>query len=307
MSPRGVLIVDKAEGLSSHDVVRLARRVFKTRAVGHAGTLDPMASGVLVLGIGEGTKLLSHLTAADKIYTAVLQLGAQTDSLDAHGQVVEERPVPEGIDLAAVRAVAARFLGQTLQRAPVISAIKQGGEPLYARVRRGETVVAPERAVTVHALDIEHVEGATIAFRVHCAKGFYVRSLARDLASALGTCGHLTRLRRIASGAFELSTAIALDTLAAAARGDERARATVFERTLSLTSALAGYPQLAVTADGAEDIRHGRPIVRDRIVSGELPDAGIEPVALVDAAGELLALGRAEVDRVLVARGIVRD
>jgi tRNA pseudouridine55 synthase len=306
MSPRGVLIVDKTEGPSSHDIVRIARRVFKTRAVGHAGTLDPMASGVLVLGIGEGTKLLSHLTAAAKVYTAVLQLGSETDSLDAHGKVIEELPVPDGIDRDAVQAIAARFLGETVQRAPVISAIKQAGEPLYARVRRGEDVVAPERTVFVHALDIERVEGNTIAFRVHSAKGFYVRSLARDLARALGTCGHLIGLRRIASGAFDLSQAIAVDMLAAAARGDELARASVLERTLSLTSALVGFPQLAVTEDGAEDIRHGRAIVRDRILAGEIPGAGVEPVALVDAAGELLALGRAEADRVLVARGIVR-
>lgn len=304
---RGVLIVDKAEGRSSHDVVRVARRVFKTRAVGHAGTLDPMASGVLVLGVGEGTKLLAHLSAADKAYTGVLRLGAETDSLDAHGQVTEELPVPDGIDVAAVQAVATRFLGETLQRAPVISAIKQAGLPLYARVRRGEIVVAPERSVFVHSLEIERVEAGTISFRVHCAKGFYVRSLARDLARALGTCGHLAGLRRIASGAFELAAAVAFDSLAAAARGDESARAAVLTRTLSLTAALAGYTQLAVTPEGAEDIRHGRPVVRERVSTGELPAAGVEPIALVDAAGELLALGRAEADRVLVVRGIVRD
>jgi tRNA pseudouridine55 synthase len=304
---QGVLIVDKAEGPSSHDVVRVARRVFQTRAVGHAGTLDPMASGVLVLGIGEGTKLLAYLTASDKRYSATLQLGAETDSLDAHGRVVEEAAVPSGLSRETVQVAAARFLGETLQRAPVISAIKQAGMPLYARVRRGEDVVAPERSVFVHALEIGPVEADRIEFQVHCAKGFYVRSLARDLARALGTCGHLTRLRRTASGRFELSTAIAFEALRKAADGDAQAREAVLDRTLPLAAALAGYPRLEVTDEGAEDLRHGRPLVSDRIVGGALPAAGSEPIALVDAAGQLRALGRAEEGRVAVVRGVHRD
>jgi tRNA pseudouridine55 synthase len=304
---RGVLIVDKAEGPSSHDVVRVVRRVFRTRAVGHAGTLDPMASGVLVLGIGEGTKLLAHLSASDKRYSATLKLGAETDSLDAHGSVVEEAPVPSGLSRELVQAAASPFVGETLQRAPVISAIKQAGLPLYARVRRGEDVIAPERSVFVHALEIVEVGADQIEFQVHCAKGFYVRSLGRDLARALGTCGHLTRLRRIASGRFELSGAVAFDALQKAAGGDEDMRAAVHARTLPLAAALAGCSRVEVTQDGVEDIRHGRPVVRERIAGGEVPAAGTEPIALVDAGGELRALGRAEEGRVLVVRGIHRD
>jgi tRNA pseudouridine55 synthase len=301
---RGVLIVDKAEGPSSHDVVRVARRAFGTRAVGHAGTLDPMASGVLVLGLGEGTKLLAHLSGVDKIYTATLQLGAETDTLDARGQVVEEAAVPSDLDRAQVQAVAERFIGETVQRAPEISAIKQAGLPLYARVRRGETVVAPERTVFVHSLAIERVEGGAIAFRVHCAKGFYVRALGRDLARALGSCGHLTQLRRVASGAFALEDALACDVLAAAGRGDPAARETARGRVLPLATALASVPQLTVTPEGAEDIRHGRAIARQRVADGEFPSAAIEPVALLDATGELLAIGRADGERVFVVRGM---
>ncbi len=304
---QGVLIVDKAEGPSSHDVVRVARRVFATRAVGHAGTLDPMASGVLVLGIGEGTKLLAHLTASDKRYLATLQLGTETDSLDAHGRVVEEAAVPSGLSREVVQAAAARFLGETLQRAPVISAIKQAGMPLYARVRRGENVVAPERSVCVHGLEIGAVGADTIEFEVHCAKGFYVRSLARDLARALGTCGHLTRLRRTASGRFALASAIAFDALRDAASGDAAARAAVLDRTLPLAAALAGYARLEVTEEGAEDLGHGRPLGADRIVGGAIPTAGTEPIALVDVTGQLRAIGRAEDGRVVVVRGIHRD
>jgi tRNA pseudouridine55 synthase len=304
---RGVLIVDKAEGPSSHDVVRVARRVFGTRAVGHAGTLDPMASGVLVLGIGEGTKLLAHLSATDKRYLATLKLGAETDSLDAHGRIIEEAPVPGGLSRDIVQTVAARFVGETLQRAPAISAIKQAGLPLYARVRRGEDVIAPERRVFVHALEILEVRAETIEFQVHCAKGFYVRSLARDLARALGTCGHLTRLRRTASGQFELGNAVAFDMLQKAAAGAEDCRAAVHARTLQLAAALAGFPRVELTAEGVEDVRHGRPVVRERVAGGEIPAAGAEPIALVDAEGELRAIGRAEEGRVLVVRGIHRD
>jgi tRNA pseudouridine55 synthase len=266
-----------------------------------------MASGVLVLGIGEGTKLLAHLSASDKRYCATLKLGAETDSLDAHGTVIERAPVPSGLSRELVQRAAARFAGETLQRAPAISAIKQAGLPLYARVRRGEEVVAPERRVFVHALEIFEVAADTIEFQVHCAKGFYVRSLARDLARALGTCGHLTRLRRLASGRFELSSAVAFDTLNAAASGDERARAAVQARTLPLAAALAGFPRVEVTDEGAEDIRHGRPVSRERIAAGEIPAAGVEPIALVDREGELRALGRADEGRVLVIRGIHRD
>lgn len=301
---RGVLIVDKAEGPTSHDVVRVARRVFGTRAVGHAGTLDPMASGVLVLGIGEGTKLLAHLTAADKAYSATLRLGAETDTLDARGRVVEEQAVPSGLTREHVEAVAAQFLGETLQRAPVISAIKQDGQPLYARARRGEEVVAPERLVTLHALAIEAVDGAAISFRVHCAKGFYVRALARDLARALGSCGHLTRLRRTASGRFDLHMATDYERLADAGRSAGEARDAVHARLLPLAAALGDCRRVTVTAEGAIDIKHGRPIVAERIASGEWPCSGTEPVALLDASGELLALGRAEADRIAVIRGM---
>jgi tRNA pseudouridine55 synthase len=301
---RGVLIVDKAEGPSSHDVVRVARRVFGTRSVGHAGTLDPMASGVLVLGIGEGTKLLAHLSATDKRYSATLKLGAETDSLDAHGRVIEEAPVPSELSRELVQAAAARFVGETLQRAPAISAIKQAGVPLYARVRRGEDVVAPERRVFVHALEIVEVGAGTIEFQVHCAKGFYVRSLARDLARALGTCGHLTRLRRIASGRFEVGSAVGFDLLQRAAGRDDESRAAVHARTLPLAAALAGFPRVEVTGEGLEDIRHGRPVVRERIAGGEFPAVGAEPIALVDGEGELRALGRAEEGRLVILRGV---
>jgi tRNA pseudouridine55 synthase len=300
---RGVLIVDKAEGPTSHDVVRLARRAFGTRAVGHAGTLDPMASGVLVLGIGEGTKLLAHLAADDKRYAARVTLGAETDTLDALGQVTARAPLPAALDLAQVRAAAEAFSGSIAQRAPEYSALKQAGEPLYARVRRGERVTAPERAVIVHELSIDALAGETIELTLHCGKGFYVRSLARDLARALGTVGHLSGLRRLTSGRFALGEALAFETLAAASGGDEAARQRTRAALLPLPAALRGCPCLTPTDAGIEDVRHGRALSAERIAAGELPEEGCAPVVVLDGRGELLALAQVRDGKLCVLRG----
>lgn len=299
----GVLIVDKATGPTSHDVVRLARRVFRTRAVGHAGTLDPMASGVLVLGIGEGTKLLAHLGVDDKRYAARVTLGVETDTLDALGQVTARAAVPAELDLARVRSAAQAFAGTIAQRAPEYSALKQAGEPLYARVRRGEVVTAPEREVIVHELSIDALAGETLELTLHCGKGFYVRSLARDLARALGTVGHLSSLRRLASGRFALGEALALDTLAAASRGDEAARALAYAALLPLPAALRGCPSVTPTEAGIEDVRHGRALCPERIATGEIPDEGRAPVVVLDPRGELLALARVRDGKLYVVRG----
>lgn len=300
---RGVLIVDKSPGPSSHDVVRLVRRALRTRAVGHAGTLDPMASGVLVLGVGEGTKLLYYLSSDDKAYAATVRLGVATDSLDALGEVTAEAAVPEGLDRARVEQVAQRFVGALVQRAPEFSAIKQAGEPLYARVRRGEAVVAPERDVLVRRLVVEAVRPGEIELQVSCGKGFYVRSLARDIALALGTVGHLSRLRRTVSGNFGLDDAAPFALLAQAAEGSGEARAALAARLLPLSAAMGGCPRLVVSASGVEDIRHGRPVSAERIASGTWPEAEGALVSLLDPAGELLALGRLAGERIAIARG----
>jgi tRNA pseudouridine55 synthase len=300
---RGVLIVDKSPGPSSHDVVRLARRALRTRAVGHAGTLDPMASGVLVLGVGEGTKLLHYLSSDDKAYAATVRLGVATDSLDALGVMTAEAAIPDGLDRARVEQAAQRFMGEHVQRAPEFSAIKQAGEPLYARVRRGESVVAPERAVVVRTLAIEAVRADEIDLHVACGKGFYVRSLARDLALALGTVGHLSRLRRTASGRFSLDDAAPFALLTQASEGSEQAREALAARLLPLSAAMGDCPQLIVTTAGAEDIRNGRPVSAERVASGQWPVAEAALVALLDPAGELLALGRLTGERIAIARG----
>jgi tRNA pseudouridine55 synthase len=291
----GVLVIDKPSGPTSHDVVQLVRRAFRTRAVGHAGTLDPMATGVLVIGVGEATKLLHYLSGVDKVYLATITLGTLTDSLDAQGRVLDSAPLPADLSLAHVSRVAERFLGDQLQRVPDISAIKQGGEPLYKRARRGEVVDAPERKVYVHALDILRVEQGNIALRVHCAKGFYVRSFARDLAAALGTLGHLSALRRVASGAFTLADAIEASRLSGALE---------LPVLMPPAAALRDRPCLTLNAQGVIEVGHGRAVSPAHLCNGALPEPGQEPVGLLDERGELRALGRAEADRVLVIRGL---
>ncbi len=291
-----MLVVDKPRGPTSHDVVGKVRRALRTRAVGHAGTLDPMATGVLVIAVGEATKLVRWLTADDKAYSATLALGAETDTLDAEGKIIEEAPVGD-ISLAAARAAAGPFVGTYGQFPPAFSAIRVDGERLHERARRGETVVVPERRVTVHRLEILEVAEQRIEFEVESAKGFYVRSLGRDLARALGTRGHLVALRRIRSGAFDLSNAVDAALLASAAE-DEEARAELTSRLIGLTAACGAMPHVTLDERGVEDARHGR-----RILVADTPPQGVEPIALLDREGALVAVGRSEGDYLQVIRG----
>ncbi|MCB9591875.1 MAG: tRNA pseudouridine(55) synthase TruB [Sandaracinaceae bacterium] len=294
----GVLVVDKPQGPTSHDVVRWVRRALRTRAVGHAGTLDPMATGVLVVAAGEATKLVRWLTADDKAYRATLRLGAETDTLDAEGEVVEEAPVPP-LDLALVRAAVARFVGTHPQRPPLYSAIRVDGVRMHERARRGEDFEVPTRDVTAHRIEVLRAEGDELELELECSKGYYVRSLGRDLARALETRGHLTSLRRVRSGAFDLDGAVTAEELERAARDDDAHHAMV-GRLRSLVDACGAMPQVVLDAEGVVDARHGR-----RVRAAELPEEGVEPVAMLDAAGELIAVGRSEHDHLRVLRGIV--
>ncbi len=302
----GVLVVDKPRGPTSHDVVARVRRAFDTGAVGHAGTLDPMATGVLVVAVGEGTKLVAYLTAADKEYEATLTLGAVTDSLDADGKVVAQAPVP-ALSLDAVAEAAQTFVGAGKQVPPKFSAIKVGGRPLYERARKGEDVEVPERDVFVHALEVARVEGDEVDFRVRAAKGFYVRSLGRDLAVALGTVGHLTALRRTASGAFGLAGAVPMALVEAAAGGDPAARGELEAALLPLTTAWSG-PRAKLDQEGVVDARHGRRVQPMNVLErtpGD-PKSREEVIALLDEAGEMVALAREDdAECLAIVRGFV--
>ena len=211
-TPDGVLLVDKAEGMTSHDVVALVRRQLQIKKVGHCGTLDPIATGLLILTLGRGTKIQDLLMSEDKEYVGTLLLGQTTDTQDRAGQVIQERPIPP-LDTAAVRAVFEQFRGDFYQLPPMVSAIKQGGVPLYKLARQGKTVEREPRLVHVYRSSVDRIAPPEIDFTVLCSKGFYVRTYAHDIGEALGCGAHLKQLRRTRSGKFDLRRAVTVEEI----------------------------------------------------------------------------------------------
>jgi tRNA pseudouridine55 synthase len=211
-TPDGVLLVDKAAGMTSHDVVAIVRRRLQMKKVGHCGTLDPIATGLLLLTLGRGTKIQDLLMSEDKEYSGTMILGATTDTQDSAGVITQERPVP-ALDEAAVRAAFEKFSGDFYQMPPMVSAIKQGGVPLYKLARQGKTVEREPRLVHVYRYSIDRLALPEIDFTVVCSKGFYVRTYAHDIGETLGCGAHLKNLRRTKSGRFSVDGAITVDEL----------------------------------------------------------------------------------------------
>ena len=280
----GVLVCDKPAGVTSHDVVARVRRLAGQRRVGHGGTLDPPATGVLVVALGRATRLLPYLPMEPKRYLAMVAFGAETDTLDAAGTVVASADA-SALDRAAVELALAGFVGPGEQVPPMVSAVKVGGERLYAKARRGETVARAARPITVHALDlVSFVPGdpplATVA--VACSGGTYVRALAADLGRTLGCLAHLATLRRTAVGGFTEQAAHPLDRLEALAAAGALATA-----VLDPAAAMAPVGLRPVSGDQAAALATGRaidPTGRDGPVAAVGPDGRL--VAVVqDSAG----------------------
>jgi tRNA pseudouridine55 synthase len=208
----GVLLVDKASGMTSHDVVAIVRRALNTKKVGHCGTLDPLATGLLIIVLGRGTKIQDLLMAEDKEYVGTMTLGTMTDSQDADGKITETKPVPE-FSREQIEAAFAKFHGDFYQMPPMVSAIKQGGVPLYKLARQGKTVEREPRFVHVYGHEIKEVRLPEIDFRVACSKGFYVRTYAFDIGNELGCGAHLKQLRRTKSGKFTLENSVTVDEI----------------------------------------------------------------------------------------------
>jgi tRNA pseudouridine55 synthase len=297
-APSGLIVVDKPGGLTSHDVVARIRRLAGTRRVGHAGTLDPMATGVLVVGVEKATRLLGHLTLTDKEYQATIRLGQATDTGDAEGTVTTGRPAGH-LSLAQVQAAAAALTGEIQQVPPTVSAIKVAGRRAYQLTREGAPPVLKPRPVTVWSFTVQAVRPGRadppstgspdtgspgtgpadpapgdlldVDVEVRCSSGTYIRALARDMGEALGVGGHLTRLRRTRVGPYDLSVAHTLDELAAQLTMLPLAQA-----------AAAAFPVRELTADQARALSHG----------GRLPGVGGEtgPVAAFGPDGTLIAL-----------------
>jgi tRNA pseudouridine55 synthase len=296
--PSGVLVVDKPRGPTSHDVVARVRRALRTRHVGHAGTLDPMATGVLVIAVGEATKLVPWLTAADKAYEATIRLGIETDTLDADGKEVARAALPAGLAAAlAALPAAAAVLEEALaveraratQVPPAYSAIRVEGARAHELARAGLLEAAlPPRPVAVRTLEavggrVVELPGADpdveLTVRVEASKGYFVRSLARDLAASLGTLGHLTALRRLRSGAFTIADAVAADAVGP-------------DALFSVADAAARALPVSVLADaGVRAVLYGQRVAPEHIV-----DPHRTPSAWLDASRTLVAVGECEAD-----------
>ncbi|MGH8900319.1 MAG: tRNA pseudouridine(55) synthase TruB [Egibacteraceae bacterium] len=274
----GILVVDKPAGMTSHDVVAVIRRAANQRKVGHAGTLDPDATGVLVVCLGRATRLVPYLQASVKTYDARIRLGVETTTLDASGEVTAERDASR-VDEALLCEALKSFVGEIEQVPPMVSAVKVGGERLYRKARRGEVVARPLRTVHIHGIVLEDFEPGTraeAAFLVTCSAGTYIRTLAADVGERLGVGAHLFGLRRLGSGRFSLEDAIDLATVI-----ELGSRGRLGEALLSPAEAVADYPAVTVDAEAARALAHGRP----------LPLVGRNgPVAALDPSGQLLAM-----------------
>jgi len=254
----GLLIIDKPAGPTSFEVTTRVRALAAMRKAGHTGTLDPMATGVLPVALGEATKLAGLLTEGDKAYDAVIRLGLETDTLDVTGTVRRTAQVPP-LSEPALAAVLGRFQGTFLQVPPMVSAVKVGGRRLYERARAGEEVERQARPVTVHALVLRDFSATEVTLSVRCSKGFFVRVLAEELGRALGCGGCLKALRRTASGPFTLEQATPLERLEALAAGPE-GEAAVRARLIPPADMLPHLPAFRVPAPDVPRVLHGVPL-----------------------------------------------
>jgi tRNA pseudouridine55 synthase len=279
----GVLVIDKPGGMTSHDVVRKIRRICGTRRVGHAGTLDPMATGLLLVAVGEATRIVEYLMEGEKTYRATLQLGEATDTQDASGKTVasnEHYPRDE----AVIRQAISTFLGQQQQVPPMYSAIKKNGVPLYRLARQGVEIEREPRYINVRQLQVLEIDLPRVTFEVVCSKGTYVRTLCHDIGLSLGTFAHMTDLRRIRSGSFELNEAVTLNDL------EQAAPEILAGMMLPLAEGLRDYPACQLQTEAVQKLRHGIPPRADEFSSATTLDEG-EVVVLQDR-DQTLAIGR---------------
>jgi tRNA pseudouridine55 synthase len=276
-----LVLVDKPPGPTSFDAVAVVRRASGEKRVGHTGTLDPFASGLLVLLGGRATKLSPFLLDHEKEYEGCLRLGVRTDTGDLEGRVVEERPVPAGLTPDDLRGAASRFVGRTSQVPPAYSAVKVGGERLYVRARRGEAVEARPREIEVSAFEITGAEIPRAWFRVRCGRGTYIRRLAEDLGAALGTCAHLESLRRTRVGPFAVEEAAGLAAVSALSRE------AFAELLRPAVEALPDWPRFVIGDAVARRVRDGRAPSALDVGAGR---AAPHRACLLSADGTLVAL-----------------
>lgn len=271
----GIIIIDKPAGWTSQDVTAKLRGVLHTKRIGHGGTLDPMATGVLPVFVGRATRAVEFFEHADKTYEAVLLLGVITDTEDTTGEVLETRPV--SVTEADILAVLPRFTGEIQQIPPMYSAIKVNGRKLYDLARKGQVVERKPRAVTIHALDFLGLEGDRVHLKIHCSKGTYIRTLCKDIGAALSCGGCMAALRRVQAGEYTEETAVSLDTLIGAENPEEYLK--------SVDTVFAKHPAVTLTAKQALRCRNGNAF------SIDLPEGTYRAY---DENGEFLMLAKVE-------------
>jgi tRNA pseudouridine55 synthase len=249
----GVLVVDKPKGISSNDVVQQAKRLFNAQKVGHCGSLDPLATGVLPLCFGEATKFSQFLLDADKRYWTSIKLGIATETGDADGEIIKEADTA-GLDEAAVERALEQFRGTIEQVPSMYSALKHNGQPLYKLARQGIEVERPARQVTIFSNELVAFDGSTVELKVHCTKGTYIRSIAEDLGTALGCGGNVAALRRLSAGPYLESQAVTLAELEQMSEADRD------QCLLPASSAVCGWPVVSLEANTAYYILQGQPV-----------------------------------------------
>ena len=292
---QGFLIIDKPAGISSHDVVRRIRKVTRIRRVGHAGTLDPLATGLLPVAIGDATRLIEYFSDREKGYSATMLLGSETDTQDCEGEVLETADW-QAVDAAGVEATLGQFRGEIEQVPPMYSALKKDGVPLYKLARQGVVIERPARKMTIHSFNLTEFSPPTVSFDVICSKGTYVRTLCHDIGRDLGCLAHMMSLRRFLHGRFDLSMAVTLETV------EEVGVEGLSELLLSPLDALAGFPRFVIQGEAYGRLLDGIPPAVDEVqFEGELCADGTL-VCLVHN-DTLLAVARYEPQRQTEIRG----
>jgi tRNA pseudouridine55 synthase len=292
----GILLLDKPAGMSSNQALQRVRHLFRAEKAGHTGSLDPLATGLLPVCFGEATKIAGYLLGSDKAYEVEARLGVTTDTDDADGAVLRERDVPS-LDRARIEAELAKFIGRIRQRPPIYSALKQGGEPLYAKARRGDQVEVAEREVEVRAIELLDLGENSLRLRVECGTGTYIRSIVRDLGEALGCGAHVGALRRSWVAPFRQPSMHSLEELFRI--GEGQGEAALEAVLLSTAEGLEGWPAITLGADEARRLAQGQVVV-----SGHRGRAAA--VCVLDEVGKVLGVADLGEDGMLHARRLFR-
>ncbi len=279
---QGIVLLDKRPGITSNTALQEVKRLYQAAKAGHTGSLDPLASGLLPLCLGEATKFSAFLLNADKTYWTELKLGETTSTGDAEGEILERRPVPP-LDAGRIEQVLARFRGPQSQLPPMYSALKHQGQPLYKLAREGKEVAREPRAIVIHRLDLLAHEASRLVLEVACSKGTYIRTLAEDIGQALGCGAHVTALRRLAVGPFRIDDAVELEELLAAS--DSGGLEALDGYLLPMEAAIGDRPELRLSEDAAYYLRKGQAVLVPRA-----PTEGL--VRLYQSNGEFLGIGQ---------------